>query len=106
MIGSKIMLALSAAGLGFGYSIERAEQGASLVSFAPRCGHPGYQGLVSTMKRKGFTIEGNPLLCRPRNVVCCYTWGQPAVKICTNQPRSVRGHRPAEFEQAGVQIGL
>jgi len=36
MISSKIMVALFAAGLGFGYSIQRAEQVAPLVSFAPR----------------------------------------------------------------------
>lgn len=92
MISSKIMVALFAAGLGFGYSIERAEQGAPLVSFAPRRDpgwlqdlDPGYQGLVSTMKRKGFTIEENPAVCKQRDVVGYYNWDQPTVKICTNR---------------------
>jgi len=80
MIGSKIMIALLAAGLGFGYSIERAEQGDPLVSFAPRRDpvwlqdlDPGYQELVNTMKRKGFTIEENPSICKQRDVVGYYT---------------------------------
>lgn len=97
MISSKIMVALFAAGLGFGYSIERAEQGAPLVSFAPRRDpawlqdlDPGYQELVNTMKRKGFTIEENAPVCRQQDVVGFYTWGQPAVKICTERIARVR----------------
>jgi len=92
MISSKIMVILFAAGLGFGYSLERAQQGAPLVSFSSRRDpawlkdlDPSYQDLVRTMKQKGFGIEENARVCREQDVVGYYTWDQPMVKICTNR---------------------
>lgn len=103
MISSKIMVALFAAGLGFGYSIERAEQGAPLVSFAPRRDpawlrdlDPAYQDLVSVMKKKGFTIDENATICKQQDVVGYYTWGQPTVKICTDRIAKLNGD-PSAF---------
>lgn len=92
MIGSKIMLALFAAGLGFGYSIEHAEQSVPLVLLAKR-GDPvwlrdldsGYQDLVNTMRQKGFTIEENASVCKQLDVLGFYTSGQRAIKICTDR---------------------
>lgn len=92
------MVALFAAGLGFGYSIERAEQGAPLASIAPRRDpvwlrdlDPGYQALVGVMKQKGFRIEENAKICKKHDVVGFYTWGDRAAKICTDRIASLNG---------------
>lgn len=102
MNSAKMVLVLFAAGLTFGYSIERAEQGSPLVSFAPRRDpgwlqdlDPGYQDLVSTMKHKGFTIDENAPVCRQQDVVGYYTWRQSTVKICTNRIAGLKGNSSA-----------
>lgn len=92
MNSAKMVLVLFAAGLGFGYSVERVSQDAPLVSFAQQRDpawlrelDPDYQDLVNTMKRKGFTIEENAPVCRRLDVVGFYTWGQQRVEICTDR---------------------
>jgi hypothetical protein len=102
MISSKIMIALFAAGLGFGYSIEHAEQGVPLVSLAPqrdpawlRDLDSGYQDLVHTMRQKGFTIEENASVCKQLDVLGFYASGQRAIKICTDRLAQLYGESSA-----------
>lgn len=85
-------LMLFTTALGFGSATERIARDAPLVSFAPRRDpawlrdlDPGYQDLVGVMKQKGFTIDENATICKKRDVVGFYTWGDRAVKICTNR---------------------
>ncbi|MCP9891426.1 hypothetical protein KBY57_10215 [Cyanobium sp. Aljojuca 7D2] len=103
MNSSMMLLALFATGLGVGYSIERAEQGAPLVSFTPRRDpvwlrdlDPAYQDLASVMKKKGFTIDENATICKQLDIVGYYYWGHRTIKICTDSIAKLNGD-PSAF---------
>lgn len=81
------------AGLGYGYTVERASQGGdSVLPFIPQREpawvadlDPAYQDVVSKMKQKGFTIHDNAPVCRQQDVVGYYFWGQHNIKVCSDR---------------------
>lgn len=92
MNSSKFVLLLFAAGFGFGYLMEsngqESQRRAGGSSSAPhwlRDLDPRYQDLVGVMRAKGYGIVENAAVCKQQDVVGYYTWGQHAIKVCTDR---------------------
>lgn len=93
MTGPLFYLLLFLAGLGYGYTVERASQGGdSVLPFIPQREpawvadlDPAYQDVVSKMKQKGFTIHDNAPVCRQQAVVGYYFLGQHNIKVCSDR---------------------
>jgi hypothetical protein len=92
MNSSKFVLLLFAAGFGFGYLMEsngqESQRRAGGSSSAPqwlRDLDPRYPDLVGVMRAKGYGIVENAAVCKQQDVVGYYTWGQRAIKVCTDR---------------------
>ena len=105
MIMAKGLLLLMAIGFGVGYSIERASQALPQLARASqrepvwlRDLDISYRNLVGVMNQKGFSIDENPRVCRQKDVIGYYTWGERTIKICTDRIASLNPE-PAAFRQ-------
>lgn len=92
MNSSKFVLMLFAVGFGFGYLMEshgqEAQRRAGGSNSAPhwmRDLDSRYQDLVGVMREKGYGIVENAAVCKQQDVVGFYTWGQRAIKVCTDR---------------------